>query len=177
MSRIGKQLITIPQGVEATFAGGVFRAKGPKGTLERIVPPVIGVTIHDDVVTVAPVKETDTAPAQWGTAASHIVNMFEGVTAGFEKKLEIEGVGFRAEVQGSNLVLAVGFSHPVRLAIPEGATVAIEKNVITVSGYDKEAVGQFAANVRATKKPEPYKGKGIHYIGEYIIRKQGKKAV
>ena len=125
----------------------------------------------------APARETDHARALWGTFAAHANNMVVGVTDGFKKELEIEGVGYRAEAQGNKIVLNVGFSHPVELEAPEGISVSVEKNLITVEGADKDAVGQFAANVRAVKKPEPYKGKGIHYVGEYIIRKQGKKAV
>ncbi len=113
----------------------------------------------------------------WGTYAAHARNMVTGVGEGFKKVLEIEGVGYRAEVKGNTLVLLMGFSHPVEMPIPEGLTVVVEKGVVTISGVDKEAVGQFAANVRKVKKPEPYKGKGIRYQGEYIIRKQGKKAV
>jgi large subunit ribosomal protein L6 len=120
---------------------------------------------------------TDKAPALWGTYAAHLRNMIAGVTEGYTRILEIEGVGYRAEVKGNDLVLSVGFSHLVPLAIPEGITAEVLKNVITLTGSDKDALGQFAANVRKVKKPEPYKGKGIRYRGEFIIRKQGKKAV
>lgn len=167
----------MPQGVEATFTGGVLTVKGPKGSLTRPMRNDVVVTITDGVITFAPGK-SDLAKALWGTYAAHAHNMIKGVTEGFVKNLELEGVGYRAEAQGSNKIkLSVGFSHPVELVAPEGVTVATEKNKITITGIDKDAVGQFAANVRRTKKPEPYKGKGIRYAGEFIIRKQGKKGV
>ena len=178
MSRLGKQPIKIPAGVEASFSGGTLTVKGPKGTLTRVIAPEVSVSIVDGVVTFVPTSETIKARALWGTYAAHLHNMITGVTEGFVKKLELEGVGYRAEAQGGNKIkLSVGFSHPVEMIAPEGVTVATEKNLITVSGIDIDAVGQFAANVRAVKKPEPYKGKGIHYVGEFIIRKQGKKGV
>lgn len=177
MSRLGKLPIEIPAGVTVQYEGGTFTVKGPKGELSRSFSDDVGITIADNTVTLTPAKETDQARVLWGTYAAHVRNMLQGVTDGFQKQLEIEGVGYRAEAQGNELKLNVGFSHPVTLQAPEGVVVAVEKNLITVSGSDKEAVGQFAANVRASKKPEPYKGKGIHYVGEYIIRKQGKKAV
>jgi large subunit ribosomal protein L6 len=120
-------------------------------------------------------KKLQKSKALWGTYAAHLLNMIKGVTEGFKKVLEIEGVGYRAEAQGNKIKLAVGFSHPVELVAPEGVQVATEKGTITVTGIDKEVVGQFAADIRKVKKPEPYKGKGIRYLGEYIIRKQGKK--
>ena len=177
MSRLAKLPIPIPSGVEATLADGVLTVKGPKGTLTRELTKDVSATIADNAITFTPARENPHARALWGTYSSHAKNMIQGVTEGFEKKLEIEGVGYRAEMKGNTLVLIVGFSHPVELEIPEGLTVSVEKNMITVQGADKELVGQFAANVRKTRKPEPYKGKGIHYEGEYIIRKQGKKAV
>jgi large subunit ribosomal protein L6 len=176
MSRLGKLPITIPSGVTTTLDDGVLRVSGPKGELSRSVPEKeVQVVIEGDTITVAPKR--DEAKALWGTIAAHARNMVTGVTEGFQKQLEIEGVGYRAEVTGDGIKLIVGFSHPVELAAPKGVSVTVEKNLITVSGADKEEVGQFAANIRAAKKPEPYKGKGIHYLGEYIIRKQGKKAV
>ncbi len=177
MSRIGKQPIEIPAGVDVTFSEGVLKIKGPKGELSRAFPDGISAAIEGTLLTIAPVKETDQTRALWGTCAAHAHNMMIGVTEGFKKELEIEGVGYRAQMQGATIVLNVGFSHPVELESPEGVTVLVEKNLITVEGIDKNSVGQFAANIRAVKKPEPYKGKGIHYVGEYIIRKQGKKAV
>lgn len=178
MSRLGKQPIEIPQGVTITLENGVMTVKGAKGTLTRAFDVnSVAITASEKEVILTPNEEAENAQSLWGTYASHVKNMIEGVTDGFLKQLEIEGVGYRAEAQGNKLVLNVGFSHPVEKVAPEGVTVAVEKNLITVSGADKEAVGQFAANVRAVRVPEPYKGKGIHYVGEYIIRKQGKKAV
>jgi len=176
MSRLGKLPIVLPTGVTATLEDGVCTMTGPKGTITRTFSDDVAITITDQEITLAPARDTDFARALWGTYASHLHNMLHGVTEGFEKKLEIEGVGYRAEVKGDALQLLVGFSHPVLLPIPKGITAVVEKNVITVTGVDKDAVGQFAANVRATKKPEPYKGKGIHYQGEFILRKQGKRA-
>lgn len=177
MSRLGKQPIEIPQGVEITLEGGVLMVKGPKGTLSRKMTSDVTVALADNTITLTPKKGSDKAKALWGTYAAHIHNMITGVTLEFKKELEIEGVGYRAEAQNNKIVLNVGFSHPVEMIAPEGVSVAVEKSLITISGADKDVVGQFAANVRAVKKPEPYKGKGIHYVGEYIIRKQGKKAV
>jgi len=175
MSRLGKQPSTIPAGVTVTCDNGLLTVAGPKGTLTRAIKPDVTITIEGGVATVIPGKTT-AAKALWGTYAAHLRNMIKGVTEGYTKVLEIEGVGYRAEVKGTNLSLSVGFSHPVLLPIPSGVTALVEKGVITVSGYDKDELGQFAANVRKVKKPEPYKGKGIRYQGEYIIRKQGKKA-
>lgn len=177
MSRLGKQALAIPSGIEATFEGGVFSVKGPKGTLARPFTDDVNVVLSAEGVTLTPAKDTKLANALWGTYAAHILNMIEGVTKGFTKVLQVEGVGYRGEVKGSNLVMQLGFSHPVSFDIPEGVTVTAEKGIFTISGIDKEVVGQFAANVRSKKPPEPYKGKGIRYQGEYIIRKQGKKAV
>lgn len=177
MSRIGKQPITLPSGVEASHKDGVFTVKGPKGTLTRAIKSDVAIAIDGQTITLSPARETDHARALWGTYASHIANMVEGVTQGFTKKLEIEGVGYRGEVKGQKLVLSLGFSHPVEVEIPEGVTVVVEKGTFTITGIDKDVVGQFAAVVRGYKEPEPYKGKGIRYQGEYIIRKQGKKAV
>jgi len=176
MSRLGKQPVIIPSGVEVTLVDGVLTVKGPKATLAKEMKGDVEIKIEDNEVTLTPGK-TPEAKALWGTYAAHIRNMITGSTENFTKILEIEGVGYRAEVKGSEIVLNVGFSHPVNLDIPEGISADVQKNVITLSGSDKEALGQFAANVRKVKKPEPYKGKGIRYQGEYIIRKQGKKAV
>lgn len=178
MSRLGKQPVEVPTDVDVIFTQGVFTVKGPKGELSRSVSDEIGVAIDGKTVTFSMAKDTKTARALWGTYAAHVRNMIKGVTEGFTKILEIEGVGYRAEAQGPNAIkLSVGFSHPVQLVAPKGVTVITEKSVITITGSDKEKVGQFAANIRKVKKPEPYKGKGIRYRGEYIIRKQGKKGV
>jgi large subunit ribosomal protein L6 len=177
MSRLGKQPIEIPAGVEATFAEGVLTVKGPKGTLTQEMRPIIGVAVENNAITLTPKKESLESRALWGTYAALVHNMIGGVTEGFKKVLEVEGVGYRADAQGQKLTLSVGFSHPVVVEVPEGLSAVVEKNVITITGNDKHAVGQFAANVRKVKEPEPYKGKGIRYQGEHIIRKQGKKAV
>ncbi|MCF7815927.1 MAG: 50S ribosomal protein L6 [Candidatus Pacebacteria bacterium] len=177
MSRLGKQPVQIPSGIEVSLTDGVLSVKGPKGTLVRKITGDVKVTIENNIVTFEKMKDTKESRALWGTYAAHFHNMIKGVTEGFTKILEVEGVGYKAEMQGNKIKLSVGFSHPVELALPEGVQAVVEKGVITITGIDKEVVGQFAADVRKTKKPEPYKGKGIHYKGEYIIRKQGKKGV
>lgn len=175
MSRLGKLPLQIPAGVTISIVDGVLEVKGPKATLSRPVRNDVEFSIEGDVLTLTPGK-TDLAKALWGTYAAHVRNMVKGVTEGFEKILEIEGVGYRAEVKGTDLSMNLGFSHPVILAIPAGITAEVVKSVITLKGSDLEELNQFAANVRKVKKPEPYKGKGIRYRGEFIIRKQGKKA-
>lgn len=175
MSRIGKKEIEMGSSTEATFSSGVFSVKGPKGTLERNFLPDISIVLEGKKVTLSPAKENNFTKALWGTYASHIKNMIKGVNEGFEKKLILEGVGYKSQVSGDKLVLALGFSHPVEVLIPQGLSVKAEKNVVTIAGSDKELVGSFAAKVRALKKPEPYKGKGFRYHDEVIRRKQGKK--
>jgi large subunit ribosomal protein L6 len=176
MSRLGKIPVVIPAGVTVTLENGLLTVKGAKATLTRELRSDVLVVIDGDTITLSP-GDTPKAKALWGTYAAHLRNMITGVTEGFTKILEIEGVGYRAEVKGNEIVLNVGFSHQVMLEIPEGISAEVVKSVITLSGSDIDALGQFAANVRKVKKPEPYKGKGIRYQGEYIIRKQGKKAV
>jgi large subunit ribosomal protein L6 len=176
MSRLAKRPIAIPKTAEITVSEGVVRVKGPKGTLSRPGNRLVSIDVGTDGVQVSTKLQSIEARATLGTYASHIRNMFEGVTKGFTKKLFIEGVGYKWEVQGKTLNLALGFSHPVKVAIPEGLIVTADKGALTIAGFDKEVVGQFAANIRALKKPEPYKGKGIRYDGEIIRRKQGKKA-
>ncbi len=176
MSRVGKQQLAIPNGVSVTQSNGVITITGPKGTLSRAFRDEVKITIENNTVTFQPVNEKDMfSRALWGTYASHIKNMIKGVTEPYERKLILEGVGFKSEVKGKNLDLALGFSHPVSEPIPEGLTVTAEKNLITVTGIDKELVGQWTAYIRALKKPEPYKGKGFRYHDEVIRRKQGKK--
>jgi large subunit ribosomal protein L6 len=176
MSRIGKRPIEIPKNTEVSVAGMVLTVKGPKGVLTKDIHPHVAIEVSGNEVTVSPKNTTRSAYALWGTFASHVKNMMQGVTEGFSKKLVLDGIGFRMAVQGTAINLNIGFSHPVVVAIPEGITAVVEKNELTISGASKEAVGQFAADVRALKKPEPYKGKGFHYSDEVILRKQGKKS-
>ena len=177
MSRIGKQIVIVPAGTEVKLSGITFSAKGPKGTLTRDFPGNVTIHINGNEITFTPNKIGNRdINALWGTYASHVKNMIIGVNEGYSKKLVLEGVGFKSEVAGNSLNLSLGFSHPVKVTIPAGITVTAEKNNITVTGIDKELVGQFTSSVRAMKKPEPYKGKGFHYSDEVIRRKQGKKA-
>ena len=176
MSRLGKQPITIPTGVTVTLDENTLTVKGPKGELAKdFKTNLIAITLEGSVITFAPVGDDKLSQALWGTYASHVINMITGVTEGYVKVLEIEGVGYRWEVKGSEITMQVGFSHSVVIKIPDGITVVAEKSQLTITGFDKELVGSFAADVRSQKKPEPYKGKGIRYQGEYIRRKQGKK--
>ena len=176
MSRIGKLQIQIPAGTEVQVTTDAVTVKGKGGTLVKPLHPGVKVTVENGMVAVNPANSSRLAKALWGTYAAHVKNMIAGVNTPFVKKLQVEGIGFKAEIAGKNLKLALGFSHPVLVEIPEGVTAAVDKNMITISGANKESVGQFAASVRELKKPEPYKGKGIRYEGEVIIRKQGKKA-
>lgn len=175
MSKIGKKLIRIPQGVEVNVNGQDIHVKGPKGELSRSVPGELAIELHEDSLKLTPRAKSKATFARWGLTRQLVANMIEGVTRGFEKTLEIEGIGYRAGLQGEKLVLQLGFSHPVEYSPPPGITITTEKNVIQISGVDKELVGRAAAEIRALKKPEPYKGKGIHYRGERIRRKAGKK--
>jgi large subunit ribosomal protein L6 len=177
MSRIGKQIIAIPNGTTVTLTDGLLKVVGGKGELSRVFKDDIGITIADNQITLLPKKMTIESNALWGTYASHIKNMIEGVTNGYKKDLILEGVGYKVSLTGNTLVMALGFSHEVRVEVPAGLTVTAEKNVVAISGIDKEAVGQFAAEIRSLKKPEPYKGKGFRYGTEVIRRKQGKKNV
>lgn len=176
MSRVGKQIITIPEGTTVSFADGVLTVKGPKGELTKQFKNNIAITINGAEITLTPNDDSNFSYALWGTYASHIENMVTGVNTPYQKQLALEGVGFKVNLDGKTLVMNLGFSHDVRMQVPEGIDVVVEKNTITITGVDKEKVGQFAADVRSKKKPEPYKGKGIRYVGEYIRRKQGKKS-
>jgi large subunit ribosomal protein L6 len=176
MSRLAKRPIAMPPSTEVTVSGFELRVKGPKGTLVKPAHRLISIEVTKEGVQVTKKGDTKEAQALVGTYASHVMNMLEGVTKGFTKKLIVEGVGYKWDVQGKTLNLALGFSHPVKVEIPEGLTVKADKGTLTIDGSNKEEVGQFAANIRALKKPEPYKGKGIRYEGEVIRRKQGKKA-
>lgn len=177
MSRIGKRPIVIPEKTEVTVEGDLVKVKGPLGELQRKLNKFVKVEVKDKEVIISPIDESLEAKAFWGTFGSHILNMVNGVNEEYKKELIIEGVGYKAAVQGDKVVLNIGFSHPVELKIPEGIKVEIEKELIKVSGIDKEKVGEFTATIRAQKKPEPYKGKGIRYSDEVIRRKEGKKAV
>lgn len=177
MSRIGKKPIQIPQGVTVSITDGRISVKGPKGELLRTMHPDIVAEVNGGQILISVKRHTKQTPALWGLFRSLITNMVEGVTHGFGKKLEFEGVGYRANVEGDALLLQLGFSHPVRLPAPPGIKFSIEKNTITVTGIDKELVGDMAARIRSLKPVEPYKGKGIRYKGEVVKRKAGKKAV
>ncbi|OHA50067.1 MAG: 50S ribosomal protein L6 [Candidatus Terrybacteria bacterium RIFCSPLOWO2_02_42_20] len=175
MSHIGKKGIQIPDNVDVKLNGNILNVKGPLGEMTRFIPNDVEIKIADKIVTVV-LRKGAPNKAVWGTFASHISNMIKGVITGFEKKLIIEGIGFKAQLEGNKLSLNIGLSHPVKIEIPKGVKVLIEKSLITISGYDKETIGQFSADVRAFKKPEPYKGTGIRYEKEIIRRKAGKKA-
>ncbi len=177
MSKIGKKLIIIPEGVTVSIEGDLLKAKGPKGELSLNIHPEAKAEIVDGKIIVTKSEKALSSNAIWGLTRSLVNNIIVGVSAGYEKKLELQGVGFRMSVQGKKIVMALGFSHPVELIIPEGITAKVEENnVLSISGIDKQAVGQVAANVKALKKVEPYKGKGFRYVGEKVRRKAGKKA-
>jgi large subunit ribosomal protein L6 len=175
MSRVGKKPVVLPQGVKAEFKDQTLTVTGPKGTLVLPVHPKVAVAITENELTVDVAKKEDKKEkALWGLFRALTQNLVDGVVKGFEKKLEVNGVGFKVALSGTKLTLNLGFSHPIDVEVPADLQVAVEKNVITVSGADKQRVGQFAAEIRDLKKPEPYKGKGIKYIDEVIRRKAGK---
>lgn len=176
MSRLAKKPIPIPDDVEVTAGGGTITVTGPHGTLSRAFHPSVELVLEEKAIRVSPQSGAD-AGAHLGTSVAHIRNLLHGAREPFIKKLIVEGIGFKAEVKGQDIALSLGFSHPVKVKIPPNLKVTSEKGVLTISGVDIEAVGQFAARLRALKKPEPYKGKGIRYEGEVIRRKQGKKTV
>ncbi len=176
MSRIAKKGVLIPAKTEITVGAGVVTAKGPKGSLSRPLPEELEVKIEEGTLFVSNKTENPSNVSSRGTLTSHISNMVKGVSEGYVKKLVLEGVGYKADVKGKELVMALGFSHPVKVAIPEGITVTSEKGIVTFTGTNKDQIGQFAAYIRDLKKPEPYKGKGFHYDDEVIRRKQGKKS-
>lgn len=176
MSRIGKKPVAIPSGVTATVADGVLSMKGPKGTLSMPMAEEVTWDVQADSIGVQPANDTKRARAFWGMQRTLVQNLVTGVTEGFSKKLLITGVGYRANAQGKKLKLQLGYSHDVDIDVPEGLTVATPDNTtVEISGADKQKVGQLAAEIRRWRKPEPYKGKGIKYDGEYIFRKEGKK--
>ena len=176
MSRIGKRPVAIPSGVTANIDGKTLSVKGPKGTLTMGLSDLIDYKVEDEGISVQPANDTQKARAFWGMQRTMVSNLVEGVTAGFSKTLQISGVGYRASTQGKKLKLQLGYSHDVDLDVPEGLDVQTpDQTTVIVSGIDKQKVGQFAAEIRRWRKPEPYKGKGIKYQGEYIFRKEGKK--
>ncbi|SMQ58522.1 large subunit ribosomal protein L6 [Altererythrobacter xiamenensis] len=176
MSRIGKKPVAIPSGVTANIENGTLTVKGPKGTLSMGLSDLIDYKVEGEEIQVNPANDTKQARSYWGMQRTLVSNLVEGVTEGFSKTLEISGVGYRAKAQGKTLNLQLGFSHDVDIAVPEGLEVATpDATTVVVSGIDKQAVGQLAAEIRRWRKPEPYKGKGIKYQGEYVFRKEGKK--
>jgi large subunit ribosomal protein L6 len=176
MSRVGKKPVSVPSGVTANVSGKTISVKGPKGTLSLAVDDRVAVAMDKGEIKIDPKDESKEARALWGTTRANLNNIMTGVTKGFERKLEITGVGYRAAVQGKNLQLALGYSHDVLYPIPEGIAVATPKPTeILVTGIDKKKVGQVAAEIRAYRPPEPYKGKGVRYADEFIFRKEGKK--
>ena len=176
MSRVGSSAITIPADVTLSNDGGVIVVKGKNGELSTSLHSDVELSVADNVATLKPARGTRQAKALWGTMRSNLNNMVVGVTEGFTRKLEINGVGYRAAMQGNKLVLSLGFSHPVEMEVPAGLKVAVENNTsVTITGADKQLLGQFASEVRAKRPPEPFKGKGVKYADEYIVRKEGKK--
>ncbi len=176
MSRIGKNPVAVPKGVTASVSGQTVKVKGPKGELQVVLPAEVEVKLDGDRVTVMPREGAERGRQMWGLSRTLVNNLVVGVTQGFATKLEIQGVGYRAAVQGKNLNLQLGFSHDVAYPIPAGITITAEKpTMLTVAGIDKQLVGQVAAEIRSYRKPEPYKGKGVRYSDEYVRRKEGKK--
>jgi len=176
MSRIGKKAVAIPSGVTASVEGQTVKMKGPKGALQFVVPDEIVVKMENGTIKVDPRSDTKRALSMWGTSRTLVANLVAGVTKGFDSKLEITGVGYRASVQGKNLQIALGYSHDVVFPIPDGIAIATPKPTeVVISGIDRQKVGQVAAEIRGFRPPEPYKGKGVKYAGEYIFRKEGKK--
>jgi large subunit ribosomal protein L6 len=176
MSRVGKRPVAVPSGVTANVEGQTVKVKGPKGAVQIVLDDDVAATMEQGRIKIDPRNESKRARAMWGTSRARLANLMTGVTKGFEQRLEITGVGFRAAVQGKQLQLALGYSHEVNYPIPEGITIATPKPTeIVVSGTDRQKVGQVAAEIRGWRPPEPYKGKGVKYAGEYIFRKEGKK--
>jgi large subunit ribosomal protein L6 len=176
MSRVGKKPVGIPAGVNANVDGQTVKVKGPKGAMELVLHGDVAAKLEDGVIRVDPRNETNRARAMWGTYRALVANLMTGVTKGFEQRLEITGVGYRASIQGKNLQIALGYSHDIVYPIPDGITIVTPKPTeIVVTGIDKQRVGQVSAEIRDYRPPEPYKGKGIKYAGEFIFRKEGKK--
>ena len=175
MSKIGKKPVQVPKGVDVKIDGSLISVKGPKGELKMTLNDVVSVSVQEGSVSVN-LKDNQDKAEIWGLTRALIANMIKGVTNGFEKNLEFEGVGYKANVKGSELELNLGYSHPISIKIPDGINVKVEKSVIKIEGMDKESIGHFAAEVKTKRLPEPYKGSGIRYVGEVIRRKAGKKA-
>ncbi|KQP58829.1 50S ribosomal protein L6 [Methylobacterium sp. Leaf399] len=176
MSRVGKKPVPVPSGVTATVNGQTVTVKGAKGELAFVVPNLVNVSFEDGAVSVQPKDQTKQARSLWGTSRAQVANLVEGVSKGFEKKLEITGVGYRAAMAGKALKLSLGYSHDIEYQIPAGITIVTPKPTeIVISGIDRQVVGQVAAEIRDYRGPEPYKGKGVKYAGEFIFRKEGKK--
>jgi len=176
MSRIGKKPVELPSGVEASVSGQTIEVKGPKGTRSFTATDDVTLTVADGQISVEPRGKSKRARQQWGMSRTQVANCVQGVTEGFKKELEIQGVGYRAQMQGNTLKLNLGYSHDVNFDVPDGVTITAPKvTQIIVEGTDQQQVGQVAANIREWRAPEPYKGKGIRYLGEYIFRKEGKK--
>lgn len=176
MSRIGKRPVELPSGVEASLSGQTIEVKGPKGQRSFTATDDVTISVEDDAVSVTPRGPSKRARQQWGMARTNIANLVQGVTIGFKKELEISGVGYRAQMQGNVLKLNLGLSHDVNFDVPEGVTITVPKPTdIVVEGINEQHVGQVASNIRDWRRPEPYKGKGIRYKGEFIFRKEGKK--
>ena len=175
MSRIGKKIITIPEKTEVTISESKVTVKGPHGELVREFPAAIIIKKDGMTITTEPKKAGNEVSPIWGTVSAHIMNMIKGVNAPFMKRLVIEGIGYKADLKGEDLTLSLGFSHQIKVKVPKNLKVTNEKGILSISGIDKEAVGSFAAQIREYKKPEPYKGKGVHYEDEVVRRKQGKK--
>jgi large subunit ribosomal protein L6 len=176
MSRIGKKPIAIPEGVTVEHSGAGLSVKGPKGLLSMGLVKEVAVEVKDGQITISPNNKTKVARSLWGMQRTMVSNLIEGVTNGYEKKLEIKGVGYRAQMKGNILNLQLGYSHEIDFPVPEGITIQCpDQTNITITGIDKQKVGQVAAKIREYRKPEPYKGKGIKYAGEYVFRKEGKK--
>lgn len=178
MSKIGKKTINVPTGVDVRIEDGVIFVKGPKGELKRNISNVLDMTLVDGILKIQPkVSAGKDGNALWGLTRALVANMIKGVTDGFETILEFQGIGYKAAVKGNDLELSLGYSHPITVTAPEGISFKVEKNIIKVSGFDKELVGEVAADIRTKRKPEPYKGSGIRYNDEIIIKKAGKKSV
>jgi large subunit ribosomal protein L6 len=176
MSRVGKKPVVIPSGVNASVEGQLVKVKGPKGAVQLMLHDDVSAKIEDGSVKVDPKSETKRARAMWGTYRALVANLVEGVTKGYERKLEINGVGYRAALQGKNLQIQLGYSHDIVFPVPEGITITLPKATeVVITGIDRQKVGQVAAEIRSFRRPEPYKGKGVKYEGEFIFRKEGKK--